>query len=160
MRANYDLTGSSSSFSMADRHPPCTENVGSPAEMSAVIEYVAHLMAGAGFPRRDILSVRVALEEAIINSFKHAYRNAPNRFVTIRHAIDGRQVLLEVEDQGAGFNPDLIPDPTAPENWERESGRGIFLMRSYMNSVRFNPCGNCVTLCKYRSDTNPAEVAD
>lgn len=157
MRINYDDPGSRVENSTSDHPLSCTEHVGSLADMTVLIEKVAHSMAGAGFPRRDILSVRVALEEAIVNSFKHAYRHAPDRFVTIRHAVQGRQVLLEVEDQGAGFNPELIPDPTAPENWERESGRGIFLMRTYMNSVSFNHRGNCVTLCKYRSDANPGE---
>lgn len=129
-----------------------TESVRSPAEMSAVIEQVASEMSQSGFGRRDIVGVRVALEEAVLNSFRHAYRNTPGKPVIIRHSIDCGQVLLEVEDQGAGFDPESIPDPTSPENWERDSGRGIFLMRTYMNSVSYNDRGNCVTLCKWPSE--------
>ncbi|MDB5335626.1 MAG: btrW [Planctomycetaceae bacterium] len=134
-----------------------TESVKSPADMSAVIENVASKMAHSGFARRDIVGVRVALEEAVLNSFKHAYHNSPGKPVIIRHVIDRDQVLLEVEDQGTGFNPASIPDPTSPENWERDSGRGIFLMRSYMNSVSFNDRGNCVTLCKQPSELTAAD---
>lgn len=136
-----------------------TESVRSRTDMSAVIDNVASMMAHSGFARRDIVGVRMALEEAVLNSFKHAYHNTPGKPVIVRHSIGCDQVLLEVEDQGAGFNPDLIPDPTSPENWERDSGRGIFLMRSYMNSVSFNDRGNCVTLCKQPSEVAAGEMS-
>ena len=121
------------------------------ADMSAAIDKVARTMALSGFPRCDIVGVRVAVEEAVLNAFKHAYRDAPGNPVFIRHAINRDQVVLEIEDQGTGFNLASIPDPTQPENWERDSGRGIFLMRTYMTFVGYNDRGNCVTLCKQAS---------
>ncbi len=160
MHVSNKHTGRKSAAVVAgDNEAHNTASVRSPADMSAVIENVACKMADSGFPRRDIVGVRVALEEAVLNSFKHAYHNTPGKSVIIRHSIDREQVLLEVEDQGTGFNPDAIPDPTAPENWERDSGRGIFLMRSYMNSVCFNDRGNCVTLCKHPSEVNVGELS-
>ncbi len=121
------------------------------ADMSAAIDKVARTMALSGFPRCDIVGVRVAVEEAVLNAFKHAYQDTPGKPVFIRHAINHDQVVLEIEDQGTGFNLSSIPDPTQPENWERDSGRGIFLMRTYMNFVGYNDRGNCVTLCKQSS---------
>lgn len=160
MHAAHQHTGrGSAAAATSNQAVRMTESVSvrSPADMSAVIENVASMMAHSGFTRRDIVGVRVALEEAVLNSFKHAYHNAPGKPVIIRHAIDRDQVRLEVEDQGSGFNPELVPDPTSPENWEHDSGRGIFLMRSYMNSVSFNDRGNCVTLCKHATELTAGE---
>ena len=61
-------------------------------------------------------------------------------------------VWIEVVDQGPGFDPDMVPDPTCDENLEKPCGRGILLMRSYMSQVEFNSQGNCVTMEKLRSD--------
>ncbi len=55
-----------------------------------------------------------------------------------------------IEDQGRGFQPEEVPDPFAPENLERPSGRGLVLMRNYMTSVRYNAAGNRVTMCRQR----------
>ena len=57
----------------------------------------------------------------------------------------------EVEDEGPGFDPGRVPDPTLPENPDRPGGRGLPLMRHFMTWVRFSRPGNRVTLCKYRS---------
>ena len=57
----------------------------------------------------------------------------------------------DTEEPLTGFNPDDLPDPLDPENLERPSGRGVFLIRHYMTWVRYNPRGNCVTLCKGKS---------
>ena len=132
----------------SNRHSVVCDCVTTRADMSAAIDKVARTMALSGFPRCDIVGVRVALEEAVLNAFKHAYGDTPGKPVFVRHAIDRDQVVLEIEDQGSGFNLASIPDPTQPENWDRDSGRGIFLMRTYMNFVRYNERGNCVTLYK------------
>ena len=62
------------------------------------------------------------------------------------------------EDEGPGFDPHQVPDPLAPENLEKSSGRGLLLMRTYMTWIRYNECGNQVTLCKQRSseESSPA----
>jgi CheY-like chemotaxis protein len=58
------------------------------------------------------------------------------------------EVSYTIRDEGAGFNPDDVPDPTAAENLLAVSGRGIMLMRTFMDEVKFNAKGNCVTLIK------------
>ena len=59
--------------------------------------------------------------------------------------------MIEVEDEGRGFDPSHVPDPTLPENLERPNGRGLLLMRRSMTWVRYTGRGNRVTLCKRRS---------
>jgi anti-sigma regulatory factor (Ser/Thr protein kinase) len=61
-----------------------------------------------------------------------------------------------IRDEGPGFDPHKVPDPTDPENLERESGRGLLLMRSFMDSVAYNPTGNEVTLVKFPDSANGA----
>jgi serine/threonine-protein kinase RsbW len=60
-------------------------------------------------------------------------------------------MLVEVEDEGPGFDPGQVPDPTAPENWDKPSGRGLLLMRHFTTWMRYHGRGNRVTLCKHRT---------
>jgi serine/threonine-protein kinase RsbW len=108
-------------------------------------------MAGLGFPDKDVFGVRLALEEALVNSVKHGHRYDPTKRVLLRYKVVPEYALAEVEDQGPGFDPHQVPDPTAEGGLERPCGRGLLLMRAYASWVRHNERGNCVTLCKYPS---------
>jgi serine/threonine-protein kinase RsbW len=108
-------------------------------------------LTAAGFTERDVFGVRLALEEAIVNALRHGHRGDPTKSVRVRCLVSPDRILAEVEDQGPGFDPEQVPDPLAPENLERPSGRGLFLMRTYMTWIRFNARGNHVTMCKCRS---------
>lgn len=110
-------------------------------------------MASLGFSEKDIFGMRLAFEEALVNSVKHGHRYDPTKKVEIRYRVCHEHALVQVEDQGPGFDPAGIPDPTASENWERPCGRGLLLMRFYMTWIRYNERGNCVTLCKCPSTT-------
>ena len=121
------------------------------AEIESVLGEILGEMKAAGFPEGDQFAVRLALDEAIVNAVKHGNKHDPGKWVWVRSRVTGESALLEVEDQGPGFNPEGVPDPLAPENLERASGRGLLLMRSFMTWVRHNERGNCITLCKYRS---------
>lgn len=135
------------------RREACWHWEGCPAadDMNTILDFVAEAMAGEGYPEKAIFGVRLALAEAISNAVRHGHRGDPTLPVRVRHHTDARRVLLEVEDQGPGFDPAAVPDPTAPENLERPCGRGLLLMRFYTDWVRHNGRGNCVALCKYRS---------
>ena len=121
------------------------------AELNEVIGPVIERMNAAEYPDSDVLAMRLALEEAIVNAIKHGHQGDPKKAVRVRYQVTARQVLAEVRDQGPGFDPNQVPDPTAPENLERATGRGLFLMRHFTTWVRFNRRGNCVTLCLARS---------
>jgi serine/threonine-protein kinase RsbW len=114
------------------------------------IEDLLRGLPSAGFSDKEIFAIRLALEEALVNAIKHGHKYDPNKEVQLRYHLTPECLLAEIEDQGPGFKPEEVPDPCAPENLERSSGRGLVLMRSYMTWVRFNDSGNCVTMCRQR----------
>ena len=79
-----------------------------------------------------------ALREAVANAVRHGNRQDPDRFVRLDYSVEDSTVTIRVEDEGEGFDPDDIPDPTDPENLLRPNGRGIFYMRQFMNRVDFS----------------------
>jgi serine/threonine-protein kinase RsbW len=115
-----------------------------------VLQKVAVDMAERKYSPRKIFAVRLALEEAIVNAIRHGHHDDPSRKVRVRFQVRPARVLLEVRDRGNGFDPEQVPDPCAPENLERSSGRGLLLMRAYMSWIRFNSRGNCLTMCLSR----------
>jgi serine/threonine-protein kinase RsbW len=127
------------------------ESVSAVSELHPLVERVGAAMAAAGFPSCDAFAVRLALEEAVVNAIKHGHQHDPSKVVRVAYRVSPERVVLEIEDEGPGFRPDDVPDPLEPENLERACGRGVFLMRHYMNEVTFNERGNRVTLCKRRS---------
>lgn len=99
------------------------------------------------FSEKIVFGIRLALEEAIINAIKHGNKLDPAKQVRVSYTIDDEHFLIEIEDEGPGFDPSRIPDPTAPENLERPSGRGLLLMRAYMTECEFLQRGN---VCRMR----------
>jgi serine/threonine-protein kinase RsbW len=143
---------------VADLHQQDTWHVNwlsSAQEMASILEEVVAAMAELGYPSKDIFGARLALEEAICNGIKHGHQHDRSKVVEVRYCSRADHLLLEVEDQGPGFDPSQIPDATAPENLERPSGRGLLLMRHYAAWVRYNRKGNCVTLCICPSEPLP-----
>jgi serine/threonine-protein kinase RsbW len=125
----------------------------SPGELNLFFEMLEVWMRALGYPRRDIFAVRLALYEAVSNAFRHGNRGDRSKTIHIRYLVTAADVLLEVEDEGLGFDPDQAPDPTTEPYLDRPGGRGLFLMRNYMTWVSFNPQGNRVTLCRQRSNS-------
>jgi serine/threonine-protein kinase RsbW len=123
----------------------------STTEIGRVLDGLVDSLEAHGYACKDIFGVRLAVEEALVNAVKHGHGGDPTKCVSIRYSVGQRGVLIEVEDQGRGFDPDRVPDPLDPQNLERPCGRGLFLMRSYMTSVRFSRRGSRVTLYKRRS---------
>ena len=120
-------------------------------EIADLLTDVMGAMEEVRYGARDTFAVRLALQEAVINAVKHGHGNDPRQRVRICWVVSASAVRLVVEDDGAGFDPHLVPDPRLPENQERPGGRGVFLMRSYMSWLRFNDAGNRVLMCRYRS---------
>ncbi|MHC5005156.1 MAG: ATP-binding protein [Planctomycetota bacterium] len=99
-----------------------------------------------GFGETCGFAIRLALEEALSNAFKHGNKADPRKTVTVHLKIDPTMVDIQVEDEGNGFDPSTIPDPTQEENIEIPCGRGIVLMRAFMSDVQFHPPGNRVQM--------------
>src|SRR5262249_31626806 len=119
--------------------------------MAALNDEILAQMQGLGDSEKDLFSMRLAMEEAIVNAIKHGNKTDPSKAVQVRYRLTDREVVTEIEDEGDGFDPKQVPDPLAPENLERPTGRGLFLIRYYMTSVTFNDRCNCITICKERS---------
>ena len=86
------------------------------------------------------------MEEAVSNGIHHGNRRDPAKVVRVECRIDAESVQIAVEDQGEGFDPKAVPDPTDEANLEIPSGRGIMLMGAYMSEVRYVPPGNRVEM--------------
>lgn len=108
-----------------------------------------------GFAREAVFAIRLALDEALTNAIRHGNGGDPSKAVTVRYDLDDDRFRVTVCDEGPGFNPGQIPDPTLAENLERPHGRGVMLMNAYMTEVSFNASGNCVTLVKDKTCRKP-----
>ncbi|MCL2700927.1 MAG: ATP-binding protein [Phycisphaerae bacterium] len=107
-----------------------------------------HEVGRFGYSEAAVFAIKLALEEAINNAIRHGNRCDPDKRVTVRVELDTAEMSISVTDEGPGFNPGTVPDPTADENLEKPSGRGIMLMRAYMDDVHYNQRGNEICMCK------------
>lgn len=105
-------------------------------------------LAALQYSEEITFAIKLALEEALTNGVKHGNRGDTSKRVIVRYHVDPHRAIICVCDQGSGFVPELVPDPTAEENLERPSGRGIMLMHAYMTRVCFNESGNEVWMMK------------
>ena len=135
-----------------EQQPAVCLNIHIMADLPMVLGPVAEAMTRLGYPKKDVFGVQLALEEALVNAVKHGNQGDPGKQVRVRYRVTAEQVLVEVEDEGTGFDPTAVADPTSPEGLDRPSGRGLLLMRHYLSSVVFNERGNAVTLCQRRSE--------
>ena len=92
------------------------------------------------------LNFRVSLAEALSNAMIYGNDRDPSKRVRVEVFLEAGSVTARVTDEGTGFDPQDVPDPTVPGNLLEDQGRGLFLMRELMDELRFNDCGNCVTL--------------
>jgi serine/threonine-protein kinase RsbW len=114
-----------------------------------VVEMIRRHAAEMSFDARHVmLNVPVALTEALSNAILRGNGDQPGKRVHVRVFVTGHRLVMEVKDEGRGFDLERCTrDPTSPENVEREDGRGLFLMRSLMDSVeRYDEDGNVVRL--------------
>lgn len=96
-------------------------------------------------------SIGLAVREAVANAIKHGNRQARGKRVEVDFGIEGDDIVIHVSDEGEGFEPALVPDPTDPENLLRANGRGLLFMRSFMDAIDYrkrSSGGTVVTLRK------------
>lgn len=114
-----------------------------------VLKQIVSAVEAAGFRRECVFAIRLALDEALANAVKHGNAGDPTKTVTVTMDVNPQRAVISVEDEGSGFVPCDLPDPTADENLSRPCGRGVMLMNAYMTHVEFNKRGNRVTLTKF-----------
>jgi serine/threonine-protein kinase RsbW len=124
------------------------------------IEAAADKLAGsAGLDEDERFHVTMAVREAAINAVLHGNEYDPAKRVTACFENTGKDLIITIADQGKGldanFDPDSLPDPLAPENILRGAGRGIFIIRSFMDEVHFRQLhpGTELTLVKHLTQT-------
>ena len=99
--------------------------------------------------------IGMAVREAVANAIQHGNEEDPGRQVEIEFGYDHQQVTIRVTDEGPGFDPETLPDPRAPENLMKPSGRGIFFMKNFMDEIdySFPPEGGTVLTLRKRIRT-------
>lgn len=88
----------------------------------------------------------VAVTEAVNNGIIHGNKNDSSKFVQVSCVVKGKTLTVKVKDEGKGFNPDELSNPLQKNNLLRTGGRGVFLMKAFVQSVKYNKKGNEVTL--------------
>ena len=130
--------------------------------LSIVNRVTEEISDQAGLGEDDKNSVATAVIEAATNAIQHGNGNDPAKNVRVRFALNSHRLEVTVTDQGRGFDPRAVDDPLKPENMLRERGRGIFIIRSFMDAVRFGFRANrgmSVTLVKHLAPHRAQEQA-
>jgi serine/threonine-protein kinase RsbW len=111
------------------------------------VELLADKLPGGPLSARRIrFNFRTALAEALANAIAYGNRHDPALVVRVRVEVSRDAVRLHVTDEGGGFDPAEVPDPTRPERLEREDGRGLYVLKRLVDQVAFNERGNSVCL--------------
>lgn len=122
------------------------------AVVEEAVEIVARHLEAHFVDRHTIrFNLRVAFTEALSNAIVYGNGEDPAKQVLVRVRFGRFAVEMEVTDDGAGFSPDRVPDPTLPENLSRADGRGLFLIRHLMDEVHFNQRGNSICMILRRA---------
>jgi len=113
-------------------------------EARRLLERLETELRSRGIQDPDTFSIVMAVEEALINAIKHGNQLDPTKNVHVSFRLSKAAFEVEIRDEGPGFDPEDVPDPTDVENLERPCGRGLLMMRHYMTVVQYNASGNAV----------------
>lgn len=121
----------------------------------AVQEQIITLMEKHEYSMRDVFAMRLSLEEAITNAIRHGNGSDPEKKVTVRATVTDEKLFVEVSDEGDGFDPDDVPDPTDDDFIDRPCGRGLMLMRAYLDFIGYTDGGRKLTMERARNSDLP-----
>ena len=123
-----------------------------PSDVNCIEEAVElvtrHCLAGSQATPSTRFRLRVVLSEALTNAIVQGNREDHSKWVHVRAELGPEAIRVWVTDEGAGFNPEAVPEPTRPEQLDAARGRGLYLIRKLVDTVQFNEQGNsiCMTL--------------
>lgn len=129
-------------------HDACVREA---SEVTPLLDRVVDALREQAYPPAACRELRLALEEAVVNGIRHGNAGDPAKRVRVRYRVGPEAIVVEVEDEGPGFDPYRVPDPTACENLDKPSGRGLLLMRHSTSWLCYHGRGNHLTFCKYRA---------
>lgn len=109
-----------------------------PNNLITVEEFVNYFAKDLGLSDSQLTSLLLAVTEATTNAIIHANKCDVNKNVNVDVNVENSKLIIKIKDEGRGFNPANIPDPTEPENLLKDSGRGVYLMKVYMDDLEYN----------------------
>ena len=122
-----------------------------PTDMWQVFARLESELTQFTYPAKDLFAVKLVLAEAIVNAVRHGNKSDPRKRVDVSYVVTADEVVVEVLDEGSGFDPSF-PTETHVEQEEPWAAKGgLFLMQALSTWVRFNAHGNGVTICRRRS---------
>jgi len=129
-------------------------------ELAPVHQWLRDQLGRQRYTPHDTFAIRLAFEESASNAITHGNDSDPAKRVLIELSVNDARVEMTIEDEGPGFDYTHVKDPTTDENLCRAGGRGVMLVRAFMDEVHRNASGNRVRLVKYRSDSPTQARAD
>ncbi|MCD6162887.1 MAG: ATP-binding protein [candidate division Zixibacteria bacterium] len=106
--------------------------------LAAVDDFLSTRLTEEGISQSIAADVAISVSEVVTNAIKHGNSDDINKKVTVKYELSQDEIIIYVKDEGNGFNPDAIPDPTDNNNLLKKVGRGIFIVRSLLDSIDFN----------------------
>jgi serine/threonine-protein kinase RsbW len=123
------------------------------SKSSAVVDVCGQILSKLkehNFDEDDIFAVHLTLEEAFLNAVKHGNKMDPTKKVKVDYSVDSDKVEISITDEGDGFEPEAVDDPRFGTGLYEPGGRGLLLMDSYMDEVKYNEQGNSVYMVRYK----------
>lgn len=109
-----------------------------PNNLITVEEFVNYFSKDLGLDDDRLNGLLLAVTEATTNAIIHGNKNDRNKNVYITVTLENKVLTISIKDEGVGFDPAIVPDPTHPDNLLKDSGRGLYLMRVYMDELHYN----------------------
>ena len=126
-----------------------------PAAIATVTDGVTQVLQEKRWPEEDVIAVELALQEAVANAIRHGCKGDPSKQLQCSVSVsESGEVVITVRDPGCGFDPATVPDPLAPQNMLKSSGRGIFLINGLMDEVNFADGGRELRMKKKKAAEN------
>lgn len=121
-------------------------------EMDTAASVILKDMDAAAFTDESIRKMKITLTELMANAIGHGNGEDHSKKVTVGHMVNRTAATVAIMDEGAGFDPAAIPDPTLPENLIKDHGRGLYIVKNYVDEIHFNDKGNRVLIRKYHQN--------
>lgn len=120
---------------------------------SDVVRKLVQQLESRDWSKKDSFAIHMATEEALMNAVKHGNEHDESKRVAVVLQLSDNCFYARIADEGEGFDPATVPDPCDEKNLDKTSGRGVSLIRSFVDNVKYNESGNVIEFEKRRSDT-------
>jgi serine/threonine-protein kinase RsbW len=153
-----DLVNCGRSEAMTTSEPKVCLEIGSRTENVELVQIaVKASLQQLRIDTETSQSIGTAVREAVANAIQHGNGMDPDKNVRVECSLNGDEVVIQVRDQGNGFDPKQVPDPLDPNNLMRPNGRGIFFMKKFMDDIQFSfePAGGTVVTMRKRVTLQP-----